>query len=281
MVCLFGGYWAMGGHLGVLMQPWELVIIGGSALGAFIVANPMVTIKDSGKATAEALRNMVPKQADYLDMLSLLHTLMREVRSKSSAEVEGHLDSPQESAVFQAYPKILKNKDLVNFITDYFRLIIIGNARPHEIEALMDEEIHTITRDRLKPYHSMQALADGLPALGIVAAVLGVIKAMSALDKPPEVLGHLIGAALVGTFLGIFLSYALVGPLASNIKVTREKQTRLYAIVKQSLLAFMNGANPQIAVEHGRKTISSKDRPTIDQVEEQTSTPGPQMAEAA
>ena len=158
----------------------------------------------------------------------------------------------------------------MTFICDYGRLIIIGNARTHEIEALMDEEIETLAHDRYKPVHAFQAVADGLPALGIVAAVLGIIHAMGALDQSPEALGGLIGAALVGTFAGIFLSYAIVAPIGQKIKAVRQKQLRLFTLVKQSLLAFMNGAMPQVAVEFGRKTIPSKERPTIDMVESET-----------
>jgi chemotaxis protein MotA len=268
--CVLGGFMAMGGHLHVLMQPWELVIIGGAALGAFLVANPMKTVKDTGRAIMEAIRQSVPSEREYLETLGVLHSLMRELRSKSRSEVEAHIDNPEESAIFQAFPTVLKNKDLTNFICDYCRIIIIGNARPHEIEALMDEEIQTIRSDKLKAYHSMVAVGDGLPALGIVAAVLGVVKAMGALDQSPEILGGLIGAALVGTFLGIFLSYAVVGPVASKIKTVREKQSRLYVIVKQTLLAYMNGSLPQVAIEFGRKTISAYDRPSIDAVEQST-----------
>jgi chemotaxis protein MotA len=165
---------------------------------------------------------------------------------------------------------VLKDKDLTDFICDYCRLIIIGNARPHEIEGLMDEEIQTVARDGLKPYYALASVAECLPALGIVAAVLGVIKAMGALDQSPDLLGHLIGAALVGTFAGIFMSYGVVSPLASKIKVVREKRCRILVVVKQTLIAFMNGAMPQIALEHGRKTISAYDRPTIDAVESAT-----------
>lgn len=269
LVCLLGGYMAMGGHLDVLNQPWEFVIIGGSALGTFIVANPMPTIKDSGKAIGEAFKDKGPKNQDYLDILGLLFLIMQEVRSATRAQVEGHIDDPENSSVFSNFPNILADTELLNFIADYVRLIILGNARPHEIEALMEEEIHTISRDRTKPYQSLQAVADGLPALGIVAAVLGVIKAMGALDKPPEILGALIGAALVGTFAGIFMSYGLVGPIATKVKLVREKQNRRYVIIKQTLIAFMNGATPHLAVEYGRKTISSKDRPSIEAVEEQ------------
>lgn len=261
---------AMGGHLAVIWQPWEYVIICGAALGTFIVANPMKTIKDTGVGLVEALTNAAPKQRDYLDVLSVLFSLMRELRSRSRSEVEAHIDRPADSAIFQAFPKLLVNSELVTFICDYFRLIIMGNARTHEIEALMDEEIQTLRSDRLKAYYSLVTLSEGLPALGIVAAVLGVIKAMGALDQPTEVLGQLIGAALVGTFAGIFFSYAVVSPIATQMKVVRDKQLRLYIVTKQSLLAFMNGAIPQVAIEHGRKTISSSERPTIDEVEEET-----------
>jgi len=268
--CVIGGFMAMGGHLEVLMQPFELVIIGGAALGTFLVANPISTVKDTGKAMLEAFKHSVPKEKEYLELLGLLHSLMRELRTKPRNEVEAHIDNPDESALFQAYPLVLKDHNLTAFICDYCRIIIIGNARPFEIEALMDEEIHTIKADKLKSYHALVAVADGLPALGIVAAVLGVVKAMGALDQSPEILGALIGAALVGTFLGIFLSYAVVGPIATKIKIVREKRNRLYVIVKQTLLAYMNGSLPQVALEFGRKTISTYDRPSIDAVEEST-----------
>ncbi|PSJ63323.1 flagellar motor stator protein MotA [Kumtagia ephedrae] len=268
--CVLGGFMAMGGHIDVLMQPWELVIIGGAAVGTFLVANPMSTVKDTGTAMLEAFKQAVPKEKDYLETLGVLHSLMRELRTKSRSEVEAHIDDPDNSAIFQAFPSVLKRYDLTHFICDYCRLIIIGNARSHEIEALMDEEIQTIRSDKLKSYHAMVQIGDGLPALGIVAAVLGVVKAMGALDQSPEILGALIGAALVGTFLGIFLSYAVVGPIATKIKIVREKNNRLYIIVKQTLLAYMNGSLPQVAIEFGRKTISSYDRPSIDAVEQST-----------
>ncbi|MCO6392877.1 flagellar motor stator protein MotA [Aliihoeflea aestuarii] len=268
--CVLGGYMAMGGHLGVLYQPWELVIIGGAGVGTFLIANPLSTVKDAGRATVEAIKGAVPKEQDYLEVLGVLHSLMRELKTKSRNEVEAHIDNPQESVIFQAYPSVLKNRDLTNFICDYCRIIIIGNARPFEIEALMDEEIHTIRHDKLKSYHALTTVGDAFPALGIVAAVLGVIKAMGAIDQSPEILGGLVGAALVGTFLGIFLNYAVVAPIAAKIKVVREKKNRLYIIVKQTLLAYMNGSLPQVALEFGRKTISAYDRPSIDAVEQST-----------
>ncbi|HEX7075264.1 MAG TPA: flagellar motor stator protein MotA [Hyphomicrobiaceae bacterium] len=278
--CVLGGFMAMGGHIHVLLQPWEAVVICGAAFGTFLVANPMSTVKDAARACMEAFKHDVPTEKEYLETLGVLHSLMRELRTKTRTEVEAHIDNPEESAIFQRFPTVLNNRDLTHFICDYCRIIIIGNARSFEIEALMDEEIQTIRRDKLKSYHAMISVAEGLPALGIVAAVLGVIKAMGALDQSPEILGALIGAALVGTFLGIFMSYAVVGPIAAKVKVVREKKNRLYVIVKQTLLAYMNGSLPQVALEFGRKTISSKDRPTIDEVEQSTLNPGGDEAQS-
>lgn len=262
----------MGGHLMIIWQPFEFVIIGGSAIGIFIIANPLYTIKDSGIAMVEAILERGPKQRDYLDILGLLYTLMRELRGKGKSSLESHIENPIESELFKAYPTILNNKELLTFICDYMRLLTMGNAKPHEVEALMDEELETVIQNKKKPYLALTSMGDGLPALGIVAAVLGVIKAMGALNESPEKLGALIGAALVGTFAGIFMSYGLVGPIAHKIKIIREKQTRSFIIVKQTLLAFMNGAIPQVAIEFGRKTIPLKDRPTIDEVESETAT---------
>lgn len=270
MASLLGGFAAMGGHIPVIWQPWEFVIIGGTAVGTFIIANSLKTVRDTGRASMEAILGQVPKSRDYLDLLGLLYVLMREIRSKGRNEVEPHIDAPQESEIFRKFSGVLARPELTSFVCDYVRLMVIGNARPHEIESLMDEEIQTHRREKLKPYFSLMTVAEALPALGIVAAVLGVIKAMGALDQSPALLGSLIGAALVGTFAGIFMSYALVGPLALKIKTTREHQMRLYTIAKQTLLAFMNGALPQIAVEHGRKAIPATDRPTIDEVENET-----------
>lgn len=270
MTSLLGGFWAMGGHVPVIWQPWEFVIIGGTAFGTYIVANSPSAIKDTGRACVEAGMGKIPRHRDYLDVLGLLYMLMRDIRAKGRNEVEPHIDDPHNSEIFQRFPLVMKRPELLQFICDYMRLLVIGNARSHEIESLMDEEIETVRRERLKPYNAMMILAEALPALGIVAAVLGVIKAMGALDQSPQLLGSLIGAALVGTFTGIFASYGLVAPMAYKIKATREHQMRLYTVTKQTILAFMNGALPQIALEHGRKAIASHDRPSIDDVENET-----------
>lgn len=272
--CVIGGYMAAGGHIDILWQPFEYLIILGAALGGFIISNPMKVIKDTGKALGEALANKVPKERNYLDMLGALYSLMRDLRTKSRNEIEAHIDNPEESSIFQAAPTVLANAELTSFICDYIRLIIIGNARSHEIEALMDEEIETIVHDKMKPYNALTAVGDAMPAIGIVAAVLGIIHTMGAINEGPDVLGHLIAAALVGTFLGILVSYCIIQPIATAVKIVREKQNRLYAIVKQTLLAYMNGSVPQVALEYGRKTISSKERPSIDAVEQEMMNPG-------
>jgi chemotaxis protein MotA len=277
---LLGGFAAMDGHLAVLAQPWEFVIIMGTAVGTFIVANPWKVVADTGLAMIQAVSGAVPGERYYLDLLGALYALMRELRSKGRNEVEAHIDDPSSSEIFKSFPNVLADTPLLNFICDYVRLIIMGNARTHEIEALMDEEIHTIVKSKLTPYNALAVVAEALPALGIVAAVLGVIKAMGAIDQSPKLLGGFIGAALVGTFAGIFLSYGIIAPLALKIKMTREKRCRPYIIVKQTLLAFMNGAMPQIAVEHGRKMITVTERPSIDVVENETISGAPKIAAA-
>jgi chemotaxis protein MotA len=268
---ILGGYAAMGGHLAVIWQPWEFVIICGSAFGIFVVANPFHTIKDTGTAVVQAVLGKAPKSKDYLEVMGLLYTLLRELKSKGRNAVESHVEKPAESVIFSQYPTVQADRQMTAFICDYFRLIMVGSAKTHEIDALMDEELETISKDKLKPYHAITAVADALPALGIVAAVLGVIKAMGALDQSPELLGGLIGAALVGTFAGIFISYGILSPIATNIKSTREKQCRPYIIAKQTLLAFMNGSMPQIAAEFGRKTIPHIERPSIDELDQKIS----------
>lgn len=272
--CVFGGYMAMGGKMGVLNQPFEFVIIGGAGFGGLVMANPTKVLKDCGKAMGEAFKFAVPKERNYLDVLGLLYQLMRDLRTKSRNEIEAHVDNPEESEIFLAAPTVLANKELTSFICDYIRLIIIGNARPHEIEALMDEELSTLSHDKLHSQHSLQTMGDAFPAIGIVAAVLGIIKTMGYIDQPPDVLGGLIAAALVGTFLGIFLSYCVMAPICHQIEIVRTKQMRLFTVVKQTLLAYMNGSVPQVALEHGRKTISSYERPSIDAVEQEMMNPG-------
>lgn len=264
---MMGGYVGMGGKPYVLWQPFEYVIIFGIAAGIFVAANPASLLKSTGGAVKDGLSGKSPTRKHFLELLGVLFALMRDLKSKPRNEVEAHVDNPQESSIFTAHPLILKDRQLLNFICDYVRLILIGNARSFEIEALMDQEISTIRKEKQKPALALSDVADALPAIGIIAAVLGIVKAMGAIDQSPEILGKLIAAALVGTFLGILASYCIFAPLATKIKTVREKQMQPFIIVKQALLAYINGAMPQIALEHGRKTISEGSRPTIDEVE--------------
>lgn len=278
---MLGGFAAMGGKVSVIWQPFEFVIIFGIALGIFMVANPFAVIKQTGPAILDATLNRAPKRTVLLEVLAVLYALMRDLKAKPRNEVEAHVDNPDESAIFQQSPTIMKDKQLRAFICDYVRLILIGNARGFEIEALMDQEISTIRKEKMKPALAMADIGDALPAIGIVAAVLGIVKAMGAIDQSPEILGGLIAAALIGTFLGIFSAYAIFSPLAGKIKTIREKQMQPYVISKQALLAYINGAMPQIALEHGRKTISSGNRPSIDEVESEALGGGAVEKEAA
>lgn len=266
---MLGGFMAMGGHVEVLWQPWEVLIIFGLAAGIFIVANPLAMAKKTAVAIVDAALGKSPKRKDLLELLGCLFALMRDLKVKPRNEVEAHVDNPQESELFKKFPYILKDKLLLNFICDYVRLILIGNARGFEIESLMDQEISTIRKEKQKPAKALSEIADALPAIGIVAAVLGIVKAMGAIDQSPEILGGLIAAALVGTFLGILSSYAFFAPMSSKIMTISEKQMKPFLITKQALLAYINGAMPQIALEHGRKTIESSYRPTIDEVEKE------------
>ena len=267
VAALLGGFAAMGGHLGVLMQPWEFVIIMGTAAGTFIMANPWKVVVDTGVACAQAVTGAVPGERYYLDLLGALHALMRELRGKGRNEVEAHIDDPSSSEIFKAFPSVLGDASLLQFICDYVRLIIMGNARTHEIEALMDEEIHTIVKSKLSPYHALVVVSEALPALGIVAAVLGVIKTMGAISEPPEVLGGMIGSALVGTFLGVFLAYGIIGPMGTRLKAVIDEDALFYHVIRDILVAHLHGNAAQVSVEIGRGSVPSEYQPSFQELE--------------
>jgi chemotaxis protein MotA len=268
VAALLGGFAAMGGHLAVLMQPWEFVIIMGTAVGTFIVANPWKTVVDTGVACMQAITGAVPSERYYLDLLGALHALMRELRGKGRNEVEAHIDDPASSEIFKAFPSVLGDPSLLQFICDYVRLIIMGNARTHEIEALMDEEIHTIVKSKLMPYHALVTVSEALPALGIVAAVLGVIKTMAHIDQPPAVLGAMIAGALTGTFLGVLLAFGLAAPCAARLKAVVEEEAKFFEVIRAVLVAHLHGNAPQVSVETGRKMVPNLHMPTFQELEE-------------
>lgn len=268
ILSVLGGYAALGGKLGVLWQPFEFVIIGGAAIGAYIIANPKEVLAKSGKAFALVIKSPKYDKEAYLDLLSLQYQIYKLAKSKGALALEAHVEEPEESELFNAFPKILEDKAALTFFCDYLRLITMGTDNPHEIESLMDEEIETHHEEHMLISTAFQTMADGTPALGIVAAVLGVIKTMGSITEPPEVLGQLIGGALVGTFLGVFLAYGFIGPLASSLKSRYEAEAKYFQCMKAGLLAYLHGYAPAICAEFARKALLSSVRPTFYEVEE-------------
>jgi chemotaxis protein MotA len=271
LACVFGGYTAMGGHLFVLWQPFEAVIIVGAAIGAYVIGNPKAVLGKTLGAFGAALRGSRYRKDDYLELLSMQFVLFKTAKAKGMLALETHIENPEDSELFHQFPNFLGNHHAVTFLCDYLRLISLGSENPHEMESLMDEEIDTHHQEQHQVATAVQTMADGMPALGIVAAVLGVIKTMGAITEPPEVLGKLIGGALVGTFLGVFLAYGFVGPMATSIKAAYDAEARYYACMKAGLLAFMQGYAPAVCVEFARKALMSDVRPTFYEVEEATS----------
>ena len=268
---VLGGYLGVGGKLSVLWQPYEIVIIVGSAIGAFFISNPRSVIMSTGSALMSAVRGDSLDDDDYLELLSLLFTLFREGKSKGVMSLENDIEHPFESALFQKYPRALSRKRSIVFICDYLRLISLGAEDPKELETLMDEEIHTISKDLSRPVNALNGVGEALPAFGIVAAVLGIIKAMAYVNQATEILGKMIGGALCGTFLGVLLSYAIVMPMAQLMATRRDEAVNYYSCIKSGLVAFLHGYPPQIAIEYSRKVLYEDVQPSFDAVEKATS----------
>ncbi|MEQ9145038.1 MAG: flagellar motor stator protein MotA [Parvibaculaceae bacterium] len=269
-LCVFGGYAAMGAHLGVLWQPFEFVIILGAAIGAFIIGNNATVLKNVGSICGTLLKGSKYSKESFLELLGLQYTLFKLAKAKGSLALEAHIEDPENSDIFQQFPTFASDHHAVEFMCDYLRMITLGTENAHELEALMDEELETHHQEQELAVASVQALADGTPALGIVAAVLGVIKTMGSIDQPPEILGHLIGGALVGTFFGVFVSYGFFAPMASFLKSTYEAESKYFLSMKAGLLAHTNGYAPAVSIEFARKALMSADRPTFQEVEEST-----------
>lgn len=268
LVCVFGGYMAMGGHLDVLWQPFELVIIGGAAAGAYIISNPKSVLAKTGKAVGQLMKGTRHNKESYLELLSLMFTIFKLAKSKGMLALEPHIENPEESELFRRFPKFYSDHHAMTFLTDYLRMMVLGSENAHEMETLMDEEIETHHGEHSQIANAIQSVADAMPALGIVAAVLGIIKTMGAITEPPAVLGKLIGSALVGTFLGVFIAYGFIGPMANGLKAIFDSETKYYQCIKVALLAHMNGYAPSVSVEFARKALFSHVRPTFYEVEE-------------
>jgi chemotaxis protein MotA len=270
VVCasVFGGFAMAGGHLAALFQPLELLMIGGAAVGAFFVGNNGKSIKATLAALPSLLKGSRYTRDLYMEMLSLLFDVLSKVRKEGLMSIEGDIENPEASPLFSKYPGVLADHHIVEFISDYLRLMVSGNMDAFQIENLMDNEIETHHHEGAVPAHCIAKLGDGLPAFGIVAAVMGVVHTMESVGIPPSELGMLIAHALVGTFLGILLAYGFVGPLSSLLEQKLEEGTKMYQCVKVTLLASLNGYAPALAVEFGRKVLYSTERPTFAELED-------------
>jgi len=268
LASVFGGYGLMGGHFGALYQPLELLIIGGAAVGAFIAGNDGNAIR----ATLKVLPTLLKKskshnKKDWMELLALMYVLLSKGRKDGMMALESDVEDPKNSAIFAAYPHILEDALVLTFMTDYLRLIVSGNTDPHEIGELMEQEMETYKHEGEIPAHSLTGVGDALPALGIVAAVLGVVQALASADLPPAELGKLIAHALVGTFLGILMAYGFVSPLGGLIEHKVAHSLKVYECIRVVLLASLNGYAPQLAVEFGRKVLMSTERPSFHELE--------------
>jgi chemotaxis protein MotA len=268
LASVFGGYAIAGGHLGGLWQPVEVLMIAGAAFGAFAVGNTMGAIKATLKALPTVFKGAQYTKESYMELMALLYELLGKVRKEGLMSIEGDVERPHESSIFAKYPKIAHDHHVVEFMTDYLRIMVSGNLNAMEIENLMDVEIETHHHEALLPSHCVAKLGDGMPAFGIVAAVMGVVHTMESVGIPPAELGILIAHALVGTFLGILLAYGFVGPLAGTLEQKAEESTKMFQTIKVTLLANLNGYAPAMAVEFGRKALISTDRPSFTELEE-------------
>ncbi|NCT96904.1 MAG: flagellar motor stator protein MotA [Comamonadaceae bacterium] len=269
MLCIFGVFIAHGGNIGVVLKalPFEMTTILGAALGAFLINNQMKVVKAAFKGMAGCFKGSRYTKERYLQLMALLYDLLQKARKEGLMAIEQDVDNPHESAVFQKYPTITADHHVVEFITDYLRMMVSGNLNAHEIESLMDSEIETHHQEAHAPVAAIARLAGGLPAFGIVAAVLGVVNTMGSVGQPPAVLGAMIGSALVGTFLGILLAYGVFEPLGGLMEQKVEESGKELLCVKTTLLASMQGYAPATAVEFGRKVLFSDVRPTFSELE--------------
>ncbi len=268
IVCVFGGFIISGGQLLALWHPPELMIILGGATGAFIISNPPSVLKASASGLVGILKGSKYKKSAYMDLLTLMHNLFAKARKEGLMALETDIDEPHESEIFNQFPSISKNHHMTDFICDYLRLMVGGNMNAIELESLMDVELETHHHEAEAGPTAVTTMSDGLPGFGIVAAVMGVVITMGFISEPPEVLGQKVGAALVGTFLGILFAYGFVGPMAKAMEGRVEEDGMMFGCAKTCILATLNGYTPQIAIEFGRKVLASSVRPSFSELEE-------------
>ncbi len=270
IVMVFGGFIFTGGDIGPVLHalPHEMLIIGGAAVGALIIGNSGADLKALGGGLAKVFKGPQYKKQDYLDCIFLVSKLMKMLRVEGPVALEPHIEDPKSSSVFAEYPKLLKDSALVHLICDTLRLVVVssGTLDPHAVEDVMDNALKTHHHEAIKPAENLQGLADALPALGIVAAVLGVVKTMGSIDKPPEILGAMIGSALVGTFLGVLLAYGMVNPFANRCKSVIEADGSMYHVVKQIIIASLHGHPQPLVIEAARSNLSHANQPAFAEV---------------
>ena len=269
MCMVFGGYILAGGKMGIIMHslPFEMMMIGGAAIGAFVAANDFSTIKHTAGDLVAAFAGPKWKKKDYQDLLCLMHELLS-VLKENPVDIEAHIEAPGESEIFSNYPKIQKDHEAVEMICDTIRSMIMNFDSVHQVEELLEDHLDSLLEENLHGSHALQNMADALPALGIVAAVLGVIKTMASIDKPPEILGAMIGGALVGTFLGVFLAYGVVGPFATKVKHTRKEEHFFYQMIGEVLVSNLHKNPVNICVEVARRHAPARVRPTFDEMDQ-------------
>jgi len=267
---VFGSFIISGGNMGVILEalPHEMMAIGGAGTAAFLISNSMTVIKATGGGMAKVFAGPKWKAADYRDLLSLLFLLTKMMKSKGVIALESHIERPTESTIFSRFPKVMKDHFAVDFICDTLRMMTMNLEDPHQVEDAMEKQLEKHHHEALAPAGALQTLADGLPALGIVAAVLGVIKTMGSITEPPAVLGAMIGGALVGTFLGVFLAYGLVGPFATRLQAVVDEEASYYRIIQAVLVAHLHGNAAQVSVEIGRGNVPSGAQPSFLELEE-------------
>lgn len=274
--CVVTGYTMHGGNLAVLWQPTEFIIIVGAAIGSFLISNPVKVVKKALKSLKLLFKGSPFKKADFQELLVMLYTVFKLMKSKGLLELESHIENPHDSAIFNQFPKFLHNHHAVDFFCDYLRLMTMGIDDHYQIEDQMERDLdsHHLETDRAATAWSN--MGDAMPALGIVAAVLGVIVTMGSITEPPEILGHLIGAALVGTFLGVLLSYGFISPISKFLGIYFHDEGVYYAVIKTGLIAHLKGNAPAVSVEFARNTIPGNERPSFKEVEDalNSATPG-------
>lgn len=270
IVCVFGAYAAHGGHLGVIWQPSEVIIIGGAALGGFIIANPMATVKMAISKSIHAWFGKHPGKKDYLELLQMLFQLFQIFRKDGPQAVERHIEEPEKSEIFKQYPSFLKNHHAVDFLCDTMKITLSADLSQYDVDDLLDADLKVMHEEEHAAQHAVSNVSDAMPGLGIVAAVLGVVHTMSLLDQGTEVIGHSVGAAMIGTFLGILVSYGFISPTAAKMGADINAEGRYLLVIKAALVALQRGAPPLVCVEYARRTVFPIDRPSFTEMDAAT-----------